>query len=97
MHPGRVVKCQVDSIMWATAQGQLPIGGASVSAGIAPIPPYSLAVRLLLDEKEKGLFLASGAHGSGAIYTDQAHMIHILRKILVRTWSKFDWFILKLH
>ena len=27
MHPGRIVKCRVDSIMWATAQGQLPIGG----------------------------------------------------------------------
>ncbi len=27
MYPGRIVKAKVDSIMWATAQGQLPIGG----------------------------------------------------------------------
>jgi multidrug resistance efflux pump len=97
MHPGRIIKCKVDSIMWATAQGQLPIGGASTSAGIAPIPPNSLAVRLIVDPKEKGLFLASGARGAGAIYTDSGHMIHIIRKVIVRVGSKIDWLILKLH
>jgi multidrug resistance efflux pump len=98
MHPGRIVKCKVDSIMWATAQGQLPIGGASTSAGIAPIPPGYLAVRLLVDdEKEKDLFLASGALGMGAVYTDSGHMIHIIRKVILRVGTKVDWLILKLH
>jgi len=97
MYPGRIIKCRVDSIMWATAQGQLPIGGASTSAGIAPIPPNSLAVRLLVDEKDKDLFLASGARGFGAVYSDSGEMIHILRKILVRVSAKLDWLILKLH
>jgi multidrug resistance efflux pump len=97
MYPGRVVKLKVDSIMWATAQGQLPIGGASVSAGIAPIPPNALAVRLLVDEKDKDIFLASGAHGAGAVYTDSGHAIHILRKIIIRIGAKLDWLILKLH
>ena len=99
MHPGRIIKCKVDSVMWATAQGQLPIGGASTSAGIAPIPPKSLAVRLVLDEKEKksGIFLASGARGQGAIYTDRGHMIHIIRKVIIRVGTKIDWLILKLH
>ncbi|MGB7156571.1 MAG: biotin/lipoyl-binding protein [Tepidisphaeraceae bacterium] len=96
-YPGRIIKCKVDSIMWATAQGQLPIGGASTSAGVAPIPPNSLAVRLLVDEKDKDLFLASGAQGGGAIYTDSGHMIHILRKVMIRVGSKLDWLILKLH
>jgi multidrug resistance efflux pump len=97
MYPGRIVKLKVDSIMWATAQGQLPIGGASTSAGIAPIPPNALAVRLLVDEKDKDIFLASGAHGAGAIYTDSGHMIHIIRKIIIRVGAKLDWLILKLH
>jgi multidrug resistance efflux pump len=97
MYPGRIIKCKVDSIMWATAQGQLPIGGASTSAGIAPIPPNSLAVRLLVDEKDKDLFLASGARGFGAVYSDSGEMIHILRKIIVRVGAKLDWLILKLH
>src|SRR5438309_9720069 len=26
-YPGRIVKCKVDSILWATAQGQMPISG----------------------------------------------------------------------
>jgi multidrug resistance efflux pump len=97
MYPGRIVKLKVDSVMWATAQGQLPIGGASNSAGIAPIPPNALAVRLLVDEKDKDLFLASGAHGAGAVYTDSGAAIHILRKIILRIGAKLDWLILKLH
>lgn len=97
--PGRVIKFKVDSVMWATAQGQLPIGGNynGVNAGIAPIPPNCLAVRLLIDDKEKDTFLAAGAHGAGAIYTDEVEMIHIIRKVMVRVSSKIDWLIPKLH
>ena len=97
MYPGRVVKCKVDSIMWATAQGQLPIGNQNTVAGVAPIPAYSLAVRLLVDKKDQDLFLASGARGVGAIYTDGAEMIHILRKVFLRISAKLNWLILKLH
>jgi multidrug resistance efflux pump len=97
MYPGRIVKAKVDSIMWATAQGQLPIGSMNPSGGVAPVPPQSLAVRLLPDAKDKDIFLAAGAHGAGAVYTDSGHMIHILRKVIVRVGAKIDWLILKLH
>jgi multidrug resistance efflux pump len=97
MYPGRIIKCKVDSIMWATSQGQLPIGGASTSAGIAPIPPNSLAVRLLKDRYDTDLFLASGAQGAGAVYTDSGQAVHIVRKIILRVGTKIDWLILKLH
>jgi multidrug resistance efflux pump len=97
MYPGRVVKCKVDSIMWATAQGQLPIGTMNLAGGVAPIPANCLAVRLVLDGKDKDLFLAAGAHGAGAVFTDSGHMIHIIRKVIVRMGSKIDWLILKLH
>jgi hypothetical protein len=97
MYPGRIIKCKVDSIMWATAQGQLPIGFASNMAGVAPVPPNSLAVRLLKDRKDDDLFMASGAAGIGAVYTDSGEPIHILRKILIRVSAKLDWLILKLH
>ncbi len=97
MYPGRVVKCKVDSIMWATAQGQLPIGSGNPNGGVAPVPPNCLAVRLLMDGKDKDLFLASGAHGAGAIYTDSGHAIQIIRKVLVRVSAKLDWLILKMH
>jgi len=97
MYPGRIIKCKVDSIMWATGQGQLPIGNMNTSGGIAPVPPNSLAVRLLKDRNDKDLFLAAGAMGSGAIYTDSGEPIHILRKIILRIGTKLDWLILKLH
>jgi len=97
MYPGRIVKCKVDSIMWATAQGQLPIGSMNPSGGVAPIPPHSLAVRLLPDGKDEDIFLAAGAHGAGAVFTDSGHAIQILRKVLVRVGAKLDWLILKLH
>lgn len=97
MYPGRIVKAKVDSIMWATAQGQLPIGSMNPSGGVAPVPPNSLAVRLLPDGQDKDLFLAAGAHGSGAVFTDSGHPIHILRKVMVRVAAKLDWLVLKLH
>jgi multidrug resistance efflux pump len=97
MYPGRIVKAKVDSIMWATAQGQLPIGSMNPAGGVAPIPPQSLAVRLLPDAKDKDIFLAAGAHGAGAVYTDSGHAIQILRKVLVRVSAKLDWLILKMH
>jgi len=97
MYPGRIVKCKVDSIMWATAQGQLPIGSMNVAGGVAPVPPNSLAVRLLADGKDKDIFLAAGAQGGGAVFTESGHMIHIIRKVIVRVSAKLDWLILKLH
>ena len=97
MYPGRIIKCKVDSIMWATAQGQLPIGTMNTGGGVAPVPPNSLAVRLLADRNDRTLFMASGAAGNGAVYTDSGAPIHILRKILIRVSAKLDWLILKLH
>ena len=97
MYPGRIVKCKVDSIMWATAQGQLPIGTMNAAGGVAPVPPKSLAIRLLPDGKDKDIFLAAGAQGAGAVFTDSGHMIHIIRKVVVRVGAKLDWLILKLH
>jgi multidrug resistance efflux pump len=97
MYPGRIIKCKVDSIIWATAQGQLPIGTMNTGGGVAPVPPNSLAVRLLPDKKDVDLFMASGAAGNGAVYTDSGEPIHIVRKIIMRVGTKLDWLILKLH
>ena len=49
------------------------------------------------DKKDVDLFMASGAAGAGAVYTDSGEAIHILRKILIRVSAKLDWLILKLH
>ena len=97
MYPGRIIKCKVDSILWATAQGQMPISG-NLAITLPNAPPESrIAVRLLLDGKDKDLFLAAGARGHGAIYTEHGKIIHIIRKVFVRVSAKIDWFVFKLH
>ena len=96
-YPNRVIKCKVDSIIWATGSGQLPISGVIPNQLTQPVPPGYYAVRLLPEAKDKDLFLAAGAAGAGAIYTEHGHMIHIIRKVIVRVGTKLDWLVLKLH
>jgi len=97
MYPGRIIKCKVDSILWATAQGQLPISGNLPNTGTTGAPEQRIAVRLLVDGKDKDVFLAAGARGHGAIYTDHVKFLHIIRKVFVRISAKLDWFVAKLH
>jgi multidrug resistance efflux pump len=96
-YPARVIKCDVEAIIWATAQGQLPIGGMLPNTGFGTAPDMRLAVKLKPVGEDAELFLAPGARGNGAIYTNHGEMIHILRKVFLRVSSKLDWLVLKLH
>ena len=96
-YPGRIIKCKVDAIIWATAQGQLPISGMLPNTGFGPAPDMRLAVKLNPDGKSAELFLAPGARGNGAVYSEHHKMIHILRKVFMRVGAKLDWLVLKLH
>jgi multidrug resistance efflux pump len=97
MYPGRIIKTKVDSILWATAQGQMPISGNLPNTQPMAAPEQRIAVRLLLEAKDKDLFLAAGARGHGAIYTEKGKFLHIIRKVFVRVSTKIDWFVFKLH
>jgi multidrug resistance efflux pump len=96
-HPGRIIKCTVDSILWATAQGQMPISGNLPNTAPVAAPDQRIAVRLLVAPKDREVFLAAGARGAGAIYTEKGKVIHIIRKVFVRVSTKIDWFVFKLH
>jgi multidrug resistance efflux pump len=96
-HPGRIIKARVDSIIWAQGQGQLPLTGTLPQTGPAPLPEGRFAVKLVLDDREKDLFLAAGARGQGAIYTHHLEMIHIIRKVILRVSAYLDWVIVKHH
>jgi len=96
-YPARIIKCEVDAIIWATAQGQLPISGMLPTTGFGAAPDMRLAVKLRPVGEDAELFLAPGARGNGAVYTNSGEMIHILRKVFMRVGAKLDWLILKLH
>ncbi len=97
MYPGRVIKAKVDSIVWAQGQGQLTPSGTLPQTGAYPQVPGRFPVKLDVAERDRELFLAAGAEGHGAIYTEHMEPIQILRKVLIRVNSITNYLILKLH
>jgi multidrug resistance efflux pump len=96
-YPGRIIKATVHSIVWAQGQGQLAMSGTVPQTGSTPLPPGRFAVRLDIAEEDREIFLAAGAYGHGAIYTEHGHHIHIMRKVILRVGAYLDYLILKLH
>jgi multidrug resistance efflux pump len=96
-YPGRIIKAKVESIVWAQGQGQIPMSPNLPQTGPVPLPPGRFAVKLDIADADKNLFLAAGAVGHGAIYTQHGHHIHILRKVILRVGSMLNWLVLKLH
>ena len=93
-YPGRIIKAHVDSILWAQSQGQMDANGNLPQTVFAP-PPGRFPVKLVIGEKDKDLFLAAGALGAAAIYTDHFTPIQIIRKVLIRVESYLDYVIIK--
>ena len=60
-------------------------------------PPNRFAVKFDVEERDRELFLASGAAGGAAIYTQGLAAIHIIRKVILRVGAYTDYLILKLH
>jgi len=96
-NPGRIVKGKVDSVIWAQGQGQLPPSGTLPMIGVLTQPPGRYAVKFDIADRDKEMFMAAGAAGSAAIYTDSLHAIHILRKVILRVGAYINYLILKLH
>jgi multidrug resistance efflux pump len=93
-YPGRVVKAHVDSIIWAQGQGQLEASGDLPKTTFVP-PPGRFPVKLVVGDGDRDLFVAAGARGSAAIYTEHLALIHIIRKVLLRVASYLDYIIIK--
>jgi multidrug resistance efflux pump len=96
-HPGHIFKAKVDSIVWAQGQGQVPNSTQLPNTAYGPMPPGRFPVKLMVEERDADVFLAAGALGAGAIYTEGMEPIHILRKVFLRISTKLDYLILKLH
>lgn len=96
-YPNRIIKCAVDSVVWASGTGQMPITGMVPQSGVQPLPLGRIAVRLRPTGRDADIFIAMGAQGQGAIYTERGKLLHIIRKVILRVSSKLDWLVLKLH
>ena len=95
-YPGRIVKAHVDSVIWAQGQGQIDASG-DLPRTTFVAPPGRFPVKLVVAEHDNALFLAAGARGAAAIYTEHLSLIHIIRKVLLRTSSYLDYLIIKHH
>ena len=96
-YPGRIIKGKVDSVIWAQGQGQLPPSGTLPMIGVLTQPPGRFAVKFDIADRDRELFMAAGAAGSAAIYTEHLEAIHILRKVILRIGAYTNYLILKLH
>jgi multidrug resistance efflux pump len=93
-YPGRVIKGHVDSIIWAQGQGQIEASGDLPKTTFVP-PPGRFPVKVVVDERDKDVFMAAGARGAAAIYTEHLTLVHIVRKVLLRVASYLDYIIIK--
>jgi multidrug resistance efflux pump len=93
-YPGRVIKAHVDSVFWGQAQGQGEASG-ELPKTVFTAPPGRFPVKLVVSERDHALFLAAGARGSAAIYTEHLTLVHIIRKVLIRVASYLDYIIIK--
>ncbi len=96
-YPGQIIKAKVDSIVWAQGQGQVAQSGMLPQTGAYPQGPGRFPVKFDVSERDRELFLAAGADGAGAIYTEHVHAIHILRMVILRVGTITDYLVLKLH
>jgi len=96
-NPGRIIKGKVDSVIWAQGQGQLPPSGTLPMIGVLTQPPGRFAVKFDIADRDKEMFMAAGAAGGAAIYTEHLAAIHILRKVILRVGAYINYLILKLH
>ncbi len=96
-YPGRIVKGKVNSIVWASGTGQIQANGQLPTATMVGPAQQRFAVKFDVADRDKELFLASGASGDAAIYTEHAAFLHILRKVIIRVGSYTNYLVLKLH
>src|SRR4029453_2976348 len=96
-YPGRIIKGKVDSIVWAIGQGQVQPSGTIPMSTLGTQPPGQFVVKFNLADRDRQLFLAAGASGDAAIYTQHAAFLHILRKVILRVGSYMNYLVLQLH
>ncbi|MCG3200768.1 MAG: Inner membrane protein YiaV [Gammaproteobacteria bacterium] len=94
--PGHVFKGKVDRVLPVLAQGQTQTSGTLIAVESVPAPG-KVPVVIDLEEDLTPYHLPAGVVGKGAIYTEHAHHVALLRKILLRMVSWQNYIFGELH
>jgi multidrug resistance efflux pump len=95
-YPGKIFKGKVHSIVRSTGAGQLPLSGV-IPQSLPVVGEGRLVVRFELEGEDAGVTVPGGTMGRAAIYTEHLHLIEIVRKVILRFESKFDYLVWEMH
>lgn len=94
--PGKVFKGRVAQVQPVLAQGQLTASGGLLA--VEQVPNMGrVPVVIVLDEDLRDYQLPAGVIGKAAIYTEHAHHVAVMRKILLRMVSWQNYVFGELH
>jgi multidrug resistance efflux pump len=86
LYPGEIFKGRVETVWWATAQGQYMPSGR-LPEFVLPKLPGRIAVQITIDDPPANRTIAAGAHAAVAIYTGGGQSFAFLRRINIRLYS----------
>jgi multidrug resistance efflux pump len=90
LYPGQIFKGKVDSIWWASGEGQLLPSGELPAFNPPPEEPQGrFAVKIYLDGENQQKF-PIGAQGAAAIYTGGGAFA-ALRRVVIRTYTWLNY------
>ena len=91
LYPGRILNGTVESIIWASGEGQGSPSGTLPDVALLQ-GGTSLAVRVGFPDLPSTLELPVGAGGRAAIYTAKGKPFRIIRKVVIRMYTWLNYF-----
>ena len=99
--PGKIIYGKVDSIIWASSQGQIAQSGTVPTAPAemlhAPLPlKYAVKITPIEMDGEPIPTMPMGARGMGGVYTEHLKPLHIVRMLVIRLHAILNNLVFKL-
>jgi len=99
--PGKIIYGKVDSIIWASSQGQITQSGTVPTAPAemlhAPLPlKYAVKITPIEMDGEPIPTMPMGARGMGGVYTEHLKPLHIVRMLVIRLHAILNNLVFKL-
>jgi multidrug resistance efflux pump len=90
LRPGETLPATVEAISPLNSEGQVQASGVVPQIGTGPKEGFAVIVDFDAEDIDPNL-LAGGAVGTAAIYTENARMTHIIRRVMMRmqTWMNY--------